>query len=469
MWGDLMGRFVFDVTDIVDYTRKNKRVSGIQRVQLKLIGSLVREHGAETIRICCWHSPRNEMVHFDPSEVLADKEFDGTKFQVQLGLLKPTVFPPRDILRKYLGKFSRGNLDRAWLKLKVYLACLFDVHSLERSGLVWGRQYKKVNAVALHKLDDLTGDDVLIFLGSNWSHGPVLQFGKSYRDSGGVVIQMIYDLIPFLRPDLCPAGVVRSFSAFLEKSVQHASSYLCISEWTKRDLEHYLKSMDVDRNVDVLRLAHEFDGYARNERVEQPGSNQCAVVAGKRYVLCVGTIEERKNGMLLLRAWSQMAKDAAFDLPLLVFAGKWGGVKGGIKKEFNNHPELNSLVVIIDSPSDKDLAFLYSNCLFSVFPSIFEGWGLPVGEAAWFGRYVIASNATSVPEVCGDLVDYFDPNDLGDIVKCLGRAIMSPGYVQEKEGKVRTANLDTWDDVARSLFYLVGNALAEKACAAEKN
>ena len=57
---------------------------------------------------------------------------------------------------------------------------------------------------------------------------------------------------------------------------------------------------------------------------------------------------------------------------------------------------------IVDSPSDRELAYLYQRCLFAAYPSLYEGWGLPVGEAAWFGKYVISSNATSLPEVCGD-------------------------------------------------------------------
>jgi glycosyltransferase involved in cell wall biosynthesis len=87
-----------------------------------------------------------------------------------------------------------------------------------------------------------------------------------------------------------------------------------------------------------------------------------------------------------------------------------------------------------------------------VYPSIHEGWGLPVGEAAWFGKYVIAAKVTSLPEVCGDLMDYVDPYDVHDIAGRIGFALDNPAYVKEKELAIRRASLRSWDDVADMLL-----------------
>ena len=94
--------------------------------------------------------------------------------------------------------------------------------------------------------------------------------------------------------------------------------------------------------------------------------------------------------------------------------------------------------------SDATLYQLYERCLFTVFPSFYEGWGLPVGESLWFGKNCIASNASSIPEVGKEFVTYFDPQSLDELkeklVLCLDKKIPEPS-VQRNELRV-------WNQVA---------------------
>jgi len=143
------------------------------------------------------------------------------------------------------------------------------------------------------------------------------------------------------------------------------------------------------------------------------------------------------------------------DLPQLIFAGKYGWKIAAFLAKLESNPALKEKVTILSSPSDRDLAFLYQKSLFTIYPSIYEGWGLPVGESAWFGRYVISSSATSLPEVCGELVDYVDPNDIGDICDKVIFALKNPSHVAEVEGRIRSAKLRTWDDVAECIMQNV--------------
>jgi glycosyltransferase involved in cell wall biosynthesis len=98
-------------------------------------------------------------------------------------------------------------------------------------------------------------------------------------------------------------------------------------------------------------------------------------------------------------------------LPLLVFPGKYGRGGAEFQSLLASDADLAQSVRVLRSPSGADLAWLYQHCLFTVYPSQFEGWGLPVGEAARFGKYCVASLTTLVPEVCGDLLVYVDPHD----------------------------------------------------------
>ena len=177
-------------------------------------------------------------------------------------------------------------------------------------------------------------------------------------------------------------------------------------------------------------------------------SGQALAAADSPFVLCVGTLEVRKNGTALLQAWRQLAPRLGDRLPRLVFAGKQGWLIHEFNTTLADDPELARRVRIVDSPSDRELAYLYQHCLFTAYPSLYEGWGLPVGEAAWFGKYVISSNATSLPEVCGGLVDYFDSGDLTALCASLERAITDPQYVRSKEQAIARSPMRLWADVA---------------------
>ena len=102
---------------------------------------------------------------------------------------------------------------------------------------------------------------------------------------------------------------------------------------------------------------------------------EALAAADAPFVLCVGTLEVRKNGAALLQAWRQLAPRLGDRLPRLVFAGRQGWRIQEFKTALAKHPELARRVRIVDSPSDRELAYLYQHCLFAAYPSLYEGWG----------------------------------------------------------------------------------------------
>ena len=112
-------------------------------------------------------------------------------------------------------------------------------------------------------------------------------------------------------------------------------------------------------------------------------------------------------------------------------------------------------MTIIPRATDADLAALYQKCLFFVYPSLAEGWGLPVGEAAWFGKYSVVSSSSSLPEVCGDLVDYVDPININECTQSIKRAVLDHDYRKHHENNIAAASLRSWKDVAVHLKQLL--------------
>jgi len=255
-------------------------------------------------------------------------------------------------------------------------------------------------------------------------------------------------------PQLQTGGLRRDFERWLARVSGYSQRFLCNSENTKADLLRYLGDHAGGVQSHVIRLAHEMLGFDRHRKVEIAKSST-SDIASVPYVLCVGTMEVRKNGVALLDAWVALSDVLGGRLPRLVFAGRTGWHIEAFQTRLASNESLARTVRIVESPSDEELAYLYQNSQFTVYPSLYEGWGLPVGEAAWFGKYCISSNTSSLPEVCGDLIDYVDPADQTALQAALVKAITQPEYVAAREQSIREAQLRTWADVAEDLYQCV--------------
>ncbi len=137
-------------------------------------------------------------------------------------------------------------------------------------------------------------------------------------------------------------------------------------------------------------------------------------------------------------------------IPRLVFAGQRGWANEEFFSLISRTAKLNGLISLIEGPSDEELAFLYKNCLFTVYPSYYEGWGLPIGESLWFGRPVIASKTSAMPEVGGDAVDYVDPYDL-EALEAAVIKMLDPVYRSQRAAAAQAMPKRTWREVAEDI------------------
>jgi glycosyltransferase involved in cell wall biosynthesis len=111
------------------------------------------------------------------------------------------------------------------------------------------------------------------------------------------------------------------------------------------------------------------------------------------------------------------------------------------------------LIVQLNQVNDAELDLLYRHALFTVFPSLYEGWGLPVSESLAYGKFCIASNTSSLPEVGGDLVEYLDSWDLPAWVERLAYYFDNPKELKKREKKIASDYIPiTWADTARVLI-----------------
>jgi glycosyltransferase involved in cell wall biosynthesis len=139
----------------------------------------------------------------------------------------------------------------------------------------------------------------------------------------------------------------------------------------------------------------------------------------------------------LFRIWRQLLSDLPrARVPTLVFAGRVGWLVADLLQQLENAAWLDGKIHLQRDPTDAELAALYRGCQFTLFPSLYEGWGLPISESLALGRPCIASNRTSLPEAGGDLARYFDPENFADAYGVVRAAIEDSADLQAWQARV---------------------------------
>ncbi len=450
----------FDITDLLKHARKNGTVSGIQRVQLRVLQHLAAQTQQREI-LCAYHIGRFHRTRIcRAKDLFVDTKYNAHQMLVRLGLENPNAAFSTQQLYDDLANYKKKSLKRALRKVKLLILgrlrpnCARSQMDLSPLSEQNNSQLKTIKTWPHRRLQK---NDHIVMIGTNWNTSAVETLAKQHFRCGGKVSQVIYDMIPYRYPEYCVDSLVQKFSTFLDRSRSFVSQYICISEATRIDLQEYLTENETDKPIICWPLAHEFEGYDRNEIASQSSGSQIIKKISKPFVLCVGTIEVRKNGAMLLAVWQQLQKELGDKTPQLVFAGKYGWKIQPFQECLRSDPALQRRVTVVNRVTDDDLADLYKQCLFSIFPSLVEGWGLPVGEAAWFGKFSIVSSSSSIPEVCGNLVDYIEPNNIDEWVQAIKRAVLDGPYRQQREKIIAQSPLRLWKDVAADLNQVLDN------------
>jgi glycosyltransferase involved in cell wall biosynthesis len=228
---------------------------------------------------------------------------------------------------------------------------------------------------------------------------------------------MIYDLVPLRHPEWCEHGLIRLFSAWFETVLPLADHVFAISRATAADVEAYARQHSLKLATPLLPIPLG-TGFTVVSKATVAASRQ--LPAPGTYALIVGTIEARKNHILAFRVWQRLLQELPAErVPALVFAGRIGWLVQDLMQQIANTDHLQGRLIVIQSPTDAELDTLYQGCLFTLCPSYFEGWGLPVTESLSYGKPCLIADRTSLPEAGGTLARCFDPDDLHDAYRAI--------------------------------------------------
>ena len=261
-------------------------------------------------------------------------------------------------------------------------------------------------------------------------------------------ILTLYDLIPQKYPEYV-SGRARIMSNILTKiALRRANAFLSISEATRQD---FLANYKLDAaTVTTTPLAIDPKFTPQLETAIQTIRDKYDLPS--EYILYLGINKPHKNLVHLIRAWQQVQTNLN-PKQALVIAGAWD----------DRYPEAKQLVTELNLNNvkftgpiqDADLPALYSGADLFVFPSIYEGFGLPVLEAMACGTAVTCSNTSSLPEVGGNAVRYFNPTNIEDISQQIITLLKDATLrkTQSKNGLQQAAKF-TWHNTAQATLTI---------------
>lgn len=252
----------------------------------------------------------------------------------------------------------------------------------------------------------------------------------------------IYDMTCWLMPELHIAATVKAFERVATRLFQPAAGLIAISECTRADAIRLLGLRPEKIEVIYPGIAPAF--FEAGKEASQAVARRYGLA--KPYALYVGSIEPRKNLAILLDAWLDLARDIREEFELVV-AGPWGwGDRSVYDRLQSGIPGVRYLGYVPES----DLPALTAAATIFAYVSLYEGFGLPVGQAMAAGVPVLGSNVSSLPEVVGDAGLLADPRSREEIQAALERLLLTPSLrSQLSECGRRRARQFTWAECAR--------------------
>lgn len=417
------GTLWVDVTMLVNWSGQ---LTGIQRVEYHLAKRFAEQGN---VKFCVFDKARNQIGEFDFKHIAYKVEM------LQHQQAQPsnpgevdaasTSEPYRQLVKKMIKRVGRTiPAGRA----KAYLRRRYQ-HMRERGA----------SGPSLEKVQFQKGD-VFLILSGDWSDDIFANLMTNLRAKTDFsVLQIVYDMLPAFYPAYFVPGMPQQFSRYMERMLALSDGVITISEATKRDIQRFQKEHKQRLTpVQVIRLG---DDFVKSKAVK-PNLN----IKKGQFMLCLCTIEARKNHQLFYMAMRE-AVERGIDLPPLVLVGKRGWLIDDFLYAIENDPELSKRIIIAGAINDQELSWCLQNCMFSVFPSFYEGWGLPVAESLFYGKFCLASNSSSIPEVGGDLVEYFSPNDPMTLLDKMNFYSTHPKELQKKESRIaKSYKVTSWDD-----------------------
>jgi glycosyltransferase involved in cell wall biosynthesis len=397
-------QLAFDVTDLLDYLRDARTPTGIQRVQMGLLGAIL-DHPAPPAPVV--------LVAYDPSA--------WRWWHVDTDLFRRALA---------LSRVGAAHDDAEWVRA-TGLLCRSDLRP--EAPLLPGA--------------------TLANLGNAWGIEDYFRGLRMLRRRVPLrYAAFLHDCVPLVMPEHCLDLTARLYARWFAALALHADLLMSNSRATAADVVRFAAPLGQHAVPAVIPLAA--------EAPPDPASAGAAAdaldldAAQEPFVLFVATLESRKNHLMVFQAWLDLLRRLPEDqVPRLVCVGRPGWRAEGALALLERSAPLRGKVSVVSGVSDLALTGLTARCLFTLYNSFHEGWGLPVSESLAMGRLCVVPAHTGLLESGAPGAVFFPPGDLPALVATLARLSTDPTHRATLEARIdRAAATRPWSAAAEEVL-----------------
>ncbi len=319
---------------------------------------------------------------------------------------------------------------------------------------ILGGRLVAASGASFEKIEVRSGD-ILFLADAGWNRlndYPVLL--DDFRAKGGKVVGCLFDLFPLTYPALYTRALVVNFHAWMHRVLFECDAIVAISKSVADSFEAFIRGAAHTPRAGLKLGWWRLGADIEQREIAAPAEAVALLTRRAPFFLSVGTIEMRKGYPIALEAFERLWADSVNANFIIV--GRRGWNASALEARLREHPEKGRRLFWLDNATDADLSLLYREARAVILPSIAEGFGLPLVEAAHFGAPVIASDIDVFREIGGEGVRYFQVAQPEGLLACI-RDTLAGGQVAAKVPEI------TWRDSTIELMKMLREGSYQKS------
>lgn len=296
---------------------------------------------------------------------------------------------------------------------------------------------------------DFSNGDIFFDLDSVWNN---TNARRSYllpelKAVGVKIVVYIYDIIPITNPEYCHINTVNNFMNYLGAFLQYADRIIVSAQSTLDQIYELMEKLGLPKVPGYVSWLGSDFKKSLTDMDDSKVPSEVKMACENKYILVVGTIEPRKNHSFLMDAFSKKLYDEDLNL---IFAGRIGWNVEQLKKRMDKEPMRGKKFFFFEGLNDDAIAYLYKNAFFVAFPTINEGFGLPIVESLQRGTPVLASRIPVLQEVGREYCDYFDNTNVDEFIAVVEKYLDENNYKEIKD-RAKGFVPFTWRETAEKI------------------
>jgi glycosyltransferase involved in cell wall biosynthesis len=298
------------------------------------------------------------------------------------------------------------------------------------------------------------GGQILV-VGGTWARRSVYltALARLRSDHSLPLNVVVHDLAQMMLKPLYPR-TAEKFERNAQRLMRIADRFLLFSQATRTDLTEAVARAGLPaKPVGMFRLGTTFHSPPGTSAADGEAPPPLHAISGRPFVLFVSSVEPRKNHRMIVAAWRRLVAERGEGAPTLLLVGRPVMDGQRLIDEVRGDPVLSRHVHFATGLSDDELDWCYRNAAFTVYPSLYEGWGLPISESLLYGKFCITSNRSSMAEIAPELTELLNPEDAEIWSERVAFYLDHPDALAAREARIRNEYaVYGWEQSAREVL-----------------